>query len=83
MATCIRTYNCEDYEIEEVVERRRVMFNQMQTDMELHPHNVRKHKATEACTRCYQRPGSTGAGHKGCEEAMRLVRAYNRDKDYA
>lgn len=72
---------CEPTEIVEVIKRRRVIFNQMQIDMEIHPNNVRKHKATDAIARCYQKPGTTGAGFKGCEEAMRLVRAHNRGSD--
>ena len=69
---------CKVDELEEVIKRRKVIFDQMQVDMKLHPNSVRKHKATEVIARCYSTPAHKGAGCDGCENAIRLVKAYDR-----
>ena len=51
----------------------------MQKDMGFHPNNGRKHKASDGTVRCYVKPGSTGAGSKGCLDASRVTNAKYRD----
>ena len=70
---------CKADEIDDIIRKRCLMFQQMQRDMEFHPNNVRKHKASEATARCYLRAGQGGAGFKGCQEAERMINAKYRD----
>ena len=69
---------CRLDEIEGVIQKRSVIYSKMQKDMQLHPNNVRPHKASEATARFYVKPGASGAGQKGCEDAQRMVFAKNR-----
>ena len=70
---------CGEGELEGMIKRRRIIYQQMEVDYIRHPNNVRQHKASEAAARCYRTDKTSGAGSSLCWEAQRLIASKNRN----
>ena len=69
--------------VEDLIRKRRIIYQRMEEDILRHPNNVRRHKGSSATARYYEK-GFTGqqAGKKGVEEANRKIMGEAVDEDH-
>ena len=73
--------NFKDDDIDEVIARRAEIYKQMEVDCVRHPNNFKRHKASSATARCYERGGNQDIepGGELCKQAEKVIRATQRN----